>query len=128
MNTEIVNKSSPDLARTTLIVLRNWGVSSNDQIRLLGLSAEFRPRALNQFRNGTPLPDNSECMTRVSYILAIQNAVNSLFPHNSQACDYWVTTQLDYFANHSPLEIMLHEGIEGMRRVLNYLNGVEDWA
>jgi hypothetical protein len=39
-----------------------------------------------------------------------------------------MTTQCQYFANQTPLDIMLNEGVAGMKRVLDYLNGTEDWS
>jgi len=117
-----------DLARTILTVLRNWGVESEDQINLLGLPEGTRTRVLNKFRTGEPFPDDYDSLMRANYLLSIQNAVTSLFPHNARAADYWMTTPSHYFAGSTPLQIMLNEGVEGMHRVLNYLNGVEDWS
>ena len=117
-----------DLARTILTVLRNWGVEPEDQIRLLGLPEGTRTRTLNKFRSGAPFPDDYDSLMRANYLLSIQNAVSSLFPHNAKASDYWMTTPSHYFANTTPLQIMLNEGVDGMKRVLNYLNGVEDWS
>ncbi|MCI0506305.1 MAG: MbcA/ParS/Xre antitoxin family protein [Gammaproteobacteria bacterium] len=117
-----------DLARTLMSVLRNWGLTSEQQINLLGLPEETRFRMLNKFTSGAPYPDDYDSLMRANYLLSIQNAVDSLFPHNAAAANYWMTTPSHYFANHTPLEIMLNEGLEGMLRVLNYLNGVEDWG
>ena len=117
-----------DLARTLLKILRNWGLTTEQQIKLLGLPEDTRSRAINKFAQGTPFPDDYESLMRANYLLPIQNAVDSLFPHNATAANYWMTTPSQYFANHTPLDIMLNEGIEGMKRVLNYLNGVEDWG
>jgi len=117
-----------DLARTLLAVLRNWGLSAEQQINLLGLPEGTASRSINKFSYGTPFPDDIESLTRANYLLSIQNAVDSLFPHNTTAANYWMTTPSLNFDNHTPLEIMLNEGVEGMKRVLNYLNGVEDWG
>ena len=117
-----------DLSRTILTVLRNWGVSPEDQIKLLGLPDGTRTRVLNRFRGGEPFPEDHDSLMRANYLLSIQNAVTSLFPHNTQAADYWMTTPSHYFAEATPLDIMLNEDLEGMRRVLNYLNGIEDWS
>lgn len=117
-----------DLARTLLTILNNWGVTAEQQIVLLGFPEGTAKRAINKFAYGTPFPDDYESLMRANYLLSIQNAVDSLFPHNATAANYWMTTPSQYFANHTPLDIMLNEGVEGMKRVLNYLNGVEDWG
>jgi hypothetical protein len=116
-----------DLARTLLRILDNWGLTGEQQVSLLGLPEGTPARAINKFAYGTPFPDDYESLQRANYLLAIQNAVESLFPHNTTAANYWMTTPSHYFVNHTPLDIMLSEGVEGMQRVLNYLNGVEDW-
>jgi len=117
-----------DLAQTLIRVLRNWGLSSEQQIALLGLPEGTKARALNKFVAGTPFPDDYNSLMRANYLLSIQNAVSSLFPHNATAANYWMTTPSHYFTDHTPLDIMLNEGVDGMRRVLNYLNGDEDWG
>jgi hypothetical protein len=117
-----------DLARTLMSVLRNWGVAREQQVLLLGMPEDTRPRALNRFETGMPFPDDHDALTRANYLLSIQNAVDSLFPHNTTAANYWMTTQCQYFANQTPLDIMLNEGVAGMKRVLDYLNGTEDWS
>ena len=117
-----------DLAQTILTVLRNWGVAKEQQIILLGLPEGTRPRTLNKFTMGAPFPDDDEALMRANYLLSIQNAVDSLFPHNTTAANYWMTTPCQSFANHTPLSIMLNEGLDGMKRVLDYLNGTEDWS
>ena len=117
-----------DLAQTILTVLRSWGVAKEQQIILLGLPEGTRPRALNKFTMGAPFPDDDDALMRANYLLSIQNAVDSLFPHNTTAANYWMTTPCQSFANHTPLSIMLNEGLAGMKRVLDYLNGTEDWS
>ncbi|WP_455208908.1 MbcA/ParS/Xre antitoxin family protein [Kaarinaea lacus] len=117
-----------DLARTLMAVLRNWGLTEQQKVSLLGLPEDTKARTINKFASGTPFPDDYESLMRANYLLSIQNAVDSLFPHNATAANYWMTTSSHYFAEHTPLEIMLNEGLEGMKRVLNYLNGVEDWG
>lgn len=117
-----------DLAQTILTVLRNWGVSKEQQVVLLGLPEGTRPRSLNKFTVGAPFPNSDDALIRANYLLSIQNAVDSLFPHNATAANYWMTTPCHSFAEYTPLDIMLNEGIAGMKRVLNYLNGMEDWT
>jgi len=121
-------ENNAEIARTVLSMFQNWGIDPGDQVKLLGLPSSVRSRVLNKYRNGYPLPDNEDCIMRVACLFAIQNAVSSLFPHNAKAADYWVTTPFDFFVGHTPLQIMLNEGIDGMKRVLNYLNGIQDWS
>jgi len=116
-----------DLIKTVLETLTNWDVKPQDQITLLGLPKDTKPRTLGRFRVGALLPQADDFLQRAHYILSIQNAVNSIFPHNAAAANYWVTTPNGYFGGKSPLEAMLNNDIEGMKYVVDHLNGVDGW-
>lgn len=117
-----------DLTKTVMTVLSNWSLESEQQMSLLGLPENTPKRALGGFRNGSAVPKNPDFLHRAQCILAIQNAVDSIYPHNAYAANCWVTTQNLFFAYHTPLDIMLSEGLEGMKRVVDHLNGTEDWG
>ncbi|MGD8939075.1 MAG: hypothetical protein PVJ72_06830, partial [Gammaproteobacteria bacterium] len=117
-----------DLTKTLLSVFNNWNIDPRDQIALLGLPEDTKPRMLNRFRAGMDIPNNPQFLQRAHYILSISNAVDSLFPHNATAANYWVTTHSESFAKKSPLDIMLIHGVEGMEYILNLLNGEDEWG
>ncbi len=117
-----------DLTKTLLSVFNSWNLEAHDQIALLGLPENTKPRMLNRFRAGMDVPDNPQFLQRAHYILSISNAIDSLFPHNSTAANYWITTHSENFANKSPLDIMLIHGVEGMEYILNLLNGKDEWG
>jgi len=117
-----------DLVHTLLSILREWQVEPEQQIILLGMPNSTKARALNRVRAGEPLPECDRFLERAHFLLAIQNAVSSMYPHNAQAANYWVSTPSFFFGNYSPLQIMLNEGVAGMQRVLNNLNGIDDWG
>ena len=116
-----------DITKTLLSLFNSWDLDAKDQIALLGLPAETKPRTLNQYRAGMAIPEGEQFLPRAHYLLAISNAVDSIFPHNSAAANFWVTTPSEYFGNKTPLDIMLLNGVEGMRYLLNLLNGHDDW-
>ena len=117
-----------DLTKTLLSVFNNWNLETRDQIALLGLAEDTKPRMLNRFRAGMEIPDNPQFLQRAHYILAISNAIDSLFPHNTAAANYWITTYSENFANKSPLDIMLIHGLDGMEYILNLLDGNDAWG
>jgi len=117
-----------DLTRTLLNVFNDWGLNAREQFALLGLPEDTKPRTLSRFRAGMEVPDNPEFLQRAHYILAISNAIGSLFPHNETAANYWVTTAAEFFGNKSPLDIMLIHGVAGMEYLLNLLNGQDQWG
>lgn len=125
---KIDDPNGAELGRTVLGILNAWGIEAEHQVTLLGLPPETRPRALNRYRSGTPFPDEQDCLLRAHYILSIQNAVESMYPHNASVGHLWVTTPNPMFSEKTPLEIMLLYGVEGMQRLVHHLNGTGDWG
>jgi hypothetical protein len=113
------------LAITVLKILDNWQVDPQHQVILLGLPEGTRPRALTRHRQGQALPNENEIMQRCQALLSIQSSLDTMFPHNTAMADYWVTTGNSQLGNKSPLQVMLENGLEGMRYVAGHLNNTE---
>ena len=56
------------------------------------------------------------------WLLAVHKALRLLFPHNERLCYSWVKLRNQGLDNQTPLEIMIREGIEGIKRVSRYLD------
>jgi hypothetical protein len=110
------------LARTVVNIMDNWKVAPEHQVILLGLPEGTKPRALTRHRQGQALPNETEVLERCQHLLSIQTSLDTMFPHNTAMADYWVTTANSYFNDKSPLEIMLEEGLPGIRLVAGHLN------
>lgn len=121
--TEINPTERNDLIDTLISVMRGWGLDGSEQIRLLGLPDGTPARTLQQYRQGKPMPDETKFLQHAELILAIYRAVSSFFPGNPTMANYWVTTPSTPFAGRTPLEIMLTDGLSGMRYCLDHLNG-----
>lgn len=124
--TQINPSDRNDLIETLVWVMRGWGLSSEDQVCLLGLPAGTPARALQQYRQGKTLPDEALFLQHAELILAIYRAVSSFFPGNPTMANYWVTTPSTPFNGRTPLDIMLADGLDGMKYCLDHLNG-EHW-
>ena len=118
------SQNQVDLVRTVIQILSDWDVTGDQQVILIGLPKGPRPRELTRFRMGMPFSDENDFLQRAHYILSIKNAVDSIHPFNATAANYWVTTGNMFFAQKTPLDIMLAEGLSGMKRVLDHLDGV----
>lgn len=112
-----------ELLETLSWVLDKWGIEPRDRIRLLGLPQGTAPRALQKYCMGAPLPDQQAFLHRASHLLAIENAVTSLFPGSPAMAAYWVTTPSNSLGGKSPLAIMLEQDLAGMHFILDHLNG-----
>lgn len=115
------------LAQTVLGILQGWDLSPEAQCALLGLPEGTKSRKLNQLRSGTAFPENDAMLLRAHYILSIQNAVESMNPHNAAVGNFWVTTPNAFFNERTPLQVMLERGVDGMEIVVAHLNGTNDW-
>ncbi len=127
MSTKYTDEQRTDFARAIMGIFHDWGIEPKDQATLLGLPAETKPRAMTRFRQGTPLPDDDQMMDRVGKFLAMQNSLDTTFPHNQSMANYWVTTPNPRFGDQTPLELMLNQGADGIDTVVRYLDASEDW-
>ena len=126
MMTQINPTERSELIETLVWVMRGWDLDSEEQIRLLGLPVGTPGRALQQYRQGKALPDETLFLQHAELILAIYRAVSSFFPGNPTMANYWVTTPSTPFGDRTPLELMLTDGLAGMQYCLDHLNG-EHW-
>ena len=124
--TELETTERNDLIQTLLWVMQQWGLESDQKVRLLGLPENTPSRALQQYCQGKALPDEALFLQHAELILAIYRAVGSFFPGNPTMANYWVTTPSSPFGGRAPIEIMLADGLAGMQYCLDHLNG-EHW-
>lgn len=124
MSSELSIDDRAEIFRALLGIMNDWHVNPRAQIVLLGLPEDTKPRGLHRYRMGHALPDEKDFVTRAELIITINNAINTLYPHNPDAANYWVTTENFYFGDKTPLQVMLEKGAEGMKSVLDHLNGV----
>ena len=105
------------LSRKVLQVLADWGLEPMVQCELLGLPQGEAGRVFRRLRQGASLPESREVWTRVALLLRLDNAIHQLFPHCAHAANLWVTSPNPRCSHRTPLEIMLADGLEGIRRI-----------
>jgi hypothetical protein len=125
---DIDEQRRADLARVVMQIFHEWGVEPRQQAMLLGLSGDAPNHLLDRFRKGMPTAEEAGLLQRMSHILSIRNALHQSHPHSPAMANYWVTTAHPYFNDQSPLEVMLGRGTDGMRRILEHLNGSGEWG
>ncbi|BCR06231.1 hypothetical protein DESUT3_33000 [Desulfuromonas versatilis] len=114
-------ESRRQLATLVMNLFDRWGLSTNDQLNLLGLSPTSRA-LLTRYRKGEPLPGSRDVLDRVGWLLAIHKALRLLYPRNEQLRYSWVSRRNQAFANLAPLEVMKKDGIIGIAKVCRYLD------
>lgn len=115
------------LARTVMAVLEDWGLQARDQIRLLALPPDTKPRQLRRYGNDTPLPDEPPVQERVDHLLGIAEALRTSYPHSRQGGAMWLNRVNYRFDDRTPLAAMLEDGIPGILAVRTHLDCAYDW-
>ena len=111
------------LAYMVLALFRRWGLEESQKLTLLGLSPRAKKR-LEAHKKGRPLEPDPETLGRASGLLAIHQQLADRFPGDDDVRTYtWVVTPQPGLDNRRPVDLMLEEGVPGIRRVLEHLKG-----
>jgi len=114
---------SPSLLSEALHILDKWRIEHSAQLQLLDLP-DMHPRMLKRARRGDgAIEEDKGQLQRIRSIFEIDHTLQTLFPHNGNMADYWVTTPNVHLQEHSPLAIMLSHGQDGIQIVTDQLTG-----
>ncbi len=121
------NEDNIQLASTLMGILDSWGVGNADKITLLALPTSTKPRALQRYQQGTPLPDNEAVQERVGHLLGIARALRLAYPRNMQGGELWLNRPCNHFNGRVPMAIMTQEGLTGITTVRMHIDCSYDW-
>ena len=94
-----------------------WGLSTDDQITLLGYPK--RSTFFKWKKSGGNLPHDT--MERISHLLSIYKVLQIIFPDEAQA-DTWIKRPNEYFKNRPALDVMLDGHLYSIYQVRQYLD------
>ena len=114
--------SRTGLARLIMRLFDRWQLNTATQLNFLGLSPTNRAM-LGRYRRGTAYPSTRDLLDRIGWLLAIHKALRLLYPYNESLRYSWIKRRHAVFDHHSPLEVMMDEGLIGIAKVARYL----DW-
>lgn len=100
-----------------LVMAEKWGLSTDDQIKLLG--SPGRSTFFKWKKEGGALPNDTG--ERLSHLLAICKALRILFTVDERG-DAWMRRPNDFFDGLSALDVMLVGGVSDIYRVRQYLD------
>ncbi|MBF0491425.1 MAG: DUF2384 domain-containing protein [Deltaproteobacteria bacterium] len=119
------SKTDPQLAGPALkaffnIVEKAWNLSTLEQKKLLGISADSTFYKFKKEKNGTLSEDTLE---RISYIFGIYKDLHLLLP-NAEAADAWIKkpNNATIFGGRSALQRMLSGRVADLYVVRQYLD------
>lgn len=111
-----------DLARVVAALFEKWGLSTELQLALLGMSPESR-KVLSQYRRGDrALPNTRDTLDRAGYLLGIHKGLRLLFPEDTALRYGWVQRRNRMLGEHTPLQIMVKDGLVGLARVARFVD------
>jgi hypothetical protein len=113
--------SRQKLSKMVLQLFSHWGLSTADQLELLGLSPNSRA-ILTRYQKGTAIPSSRDMLDRIGWLFSIHKSLRLLYPKNDKIRYSWVKRRNKILDNHSPLEIMRQQGLIGIARVSRYLD------
>lgn len=102
-----------ELTQEIFYIFAAWKINANQQQNLLGIS-NLRET----------LPINEDVIARAQMLVAIDQSVCLTFPHAPQLARLWITTPSHLLADRTPLEVMLVEGLPGIKYIQALLEGV----
>lgn len=91
-------------------LLNLWEVSPEDHRRLLGRDMD------------TTTED--EILDRIGWLLSIHRCLRLLYPKNPEIRYSWISRRHEAFGWKSPLDILVGQGVKGMKQVAGYLQGI----
>ena len=123
----LTDEDKAKLASTLIAILDGWGVSNADKIILLALPAGTKPRAIQRYQQGTPLPDDKDVQERAGHLLGIAEALRLAYPRNAQGGELWLNRPCNHFNGRIPMAMMTEEGLAGITSVRMHIDCSYDW-
>ncbi len=116
------------LAPMVMAILDEWKLDGEQQVAILGMHGEIRPRHLSQYRQGTtPFPQEDELIERARHIVGIQEALHLIFPRNPHMPSFWLANPNNRQFGQAPMNIILEDGLPGMERIWGHLDCTQNW-
>jgi len=113
---------------TYLISLLNeWEISNADKVTLLALPMGTKPRAIQQYQQGAPFPDDESIQTRINHFVGIAEALRLAYPRNMQGGKLWLHRPNRHFNQRTPLSVMIEDGLSGIAAVRMRIDCSYDW-
>jgi hypothetical protein len=110
-----------ELAKMAMKLFEHWGLNTEEQLSLLGLSVSNRG-ALTRYRNGDPLAPSRDLLERVGILLGIHKSLRILFPRNRDLAYAWMSTRNRAFDGLTPVEAIKQWGFTGLLMVRAYVD------
>jgi hypothetical protein len=127
MGNEMSIEDRIKMTRAIMIMFDELHIDPTAQVNLLGMPDDVKPRVMDRYRKGTPFPDDEQIMRRIEHLVAIYDALRTSFPRNAKMGHHWLTSPNRHFNYHTPLQVMLTDGMGGLETVRGRLDCTMGW-
>lgn len=124
---DLTEQEKSRLSTFLIAALNDWGISNADKVTLLALPAGTKPRAIHQYQQGEPFPQNDNVQTRVDHFVGIAQALRLAYPRNLQGGKLWLNRPNRHFNQRTPLSVMIEDGLSGIAAVRMRIDCSYDW-
>lgn len=124
---EQTHQEKSRLATFLIAVLYDWGISNADMVTLLALPDGTKPRAIHQYQQGMPFPEDENIQARVDHFIGIEEALRLAYPRNLQGGKLWLNRPNRHFNQRTPLSVMIEDGLSGIASVRMRIDCSYDW-
>ena len=104
------------LTEVITVLLDRWGIHEANQAALLNVPD------ISKFKRGEPLPRDQAVLERAGHLIAVDRVLKTLHPYTPTSRNRWVSSAQAELNGKSPLQIMLVNGVGGMKRVRELLD------
>jgi len=115
------------MAPSVMSMLESWNLSAGDMIRLLQQPDSVKARNITRFPEDEAFPADTTVDRRVAYLLRIEEALHTYFPHNPEMRHLWVKRGNKQFGRCAPIAVMVEDGESGRISVLSHLDCTFAW-
>ncbi len=115
-------ESRKQMAVLLMNLFECWHLDTAAQLNLLGLSANSRALLTPYKKGEKALPNTRDLFDRAGWLLSIHKSLRLLYPHNKNIRNTWIYRKNRAFDNHTPIDILVEEGILGLAKVARYLD------
>lgn len=115
------------LTQSIMELLDDWKLMAKDKIALLGLPDDVRVRHIEQYRLDKAFPDTDQVNEHLVHIVGIADALRTSYPRNFEMGTIWLKQSHKRLNNKPPIEIMITEGLSGLRKVRGILDCSYEW-
>lgn len=111
----------------TMAILKSWGLTAEEQIKVLDLPTDTRTRAMRRYQENTPLPETDNVLARMEHILGIAEALRTSYPFSPAAGTLWMQQAQKRFNNRIPIRMIVEDGCEGLVNVRYHVDCAYSW-